>query len=241
MKVMIKSELDKKYHIMVKFTSKARPLKFLNCIENIINHASSNVSILCTLDEDDALMNNEFIRQALINYQNSSPQKQFPLQYIYGTSKNKVDAINRDINLATRQDWGIIVNFSDDNLFEINNFDTIIRTHMADNFSDTDGCLHFNDGFTSNLLCTQSIIGRKYFDKFGYIYHPSYASLFCDNEFTEVAQRDNKIKYINQVICRHNHPVNIGGIADEQLKHCDSFWDADQANYNKRKANNFKD
>jgi hypothetical protein len=54
-----------------------------------------------------------------------------------------------------------------------------------------------------NTLC---ILGKKYYDRFGYIYHPSYKSFWCDNEFTDVANELGKQTFIDKVIIRHVHP-----------------------------------
>jgi hypothetical protein len=84
-----------------------------------------------------------------------------------------------------------------------------------------------------------SIIGRKYYDKFNYIYHPSYKSLWCDNEYTDIAKRDGKIQYYDEILYKHFHPSNIGGFVDDQLRHTESFSDVDFKNYEARKKNNF--
>ena len=65
-----------------------------------------------------------------------------------------------------------------------------IRQKMIKHFPDTDGVLWFFDGWRKDLN-TLCIIGRKYYERFGYIYHPDYKSFWCDAEFTEVA---NKLK-----------------------------------------------
>jgi hypothetical protein len=72
-------------------------------------------------------------------------------------------------------------------------------------FPDLDGALHYSDGYQKNKLITLSILGRKLYDYFGYIYHPDYKSLYCDNEFTQEVYRLDKVKYIDHVIIKHEH------------------------------------
>ena len=48
---------------------------------------------------------------------------------------------------------------------------------------------------------------KKYYQRFGYIYHPAYKSLYCDNEFMQVASRLNKQTYIDQVIIKHEQHI----------------------------------
>jgi enamine deaminase RidA (YjgF/YER057c/UK114 family) len=46
---------------------------------------------------------------------------------VYGTSKNKVDAINRDMDAFSKPHWDILVNMSDDMEFTYKGFDIDIR------------------------------------------------------------------------------------------------------------------
>ncbi|MFK5283673.1 hypothetical protein ACI3PL_29270, partial [Lacticaseibacillus paracasei] len=75
-------------------------------------------------------------------------------------------------------------------------FDELLRAYFLQFFRDFDGVLHLPDGKIKHELCTYSIMGRAYFERFGYIYHPDYTSLWCDNEFTEVAQILGKWAYL---------------------------------------------
>lgn len=232
--------MNQKYKILFKFASRSRRYKFFEGMNNIINMIADreNFCILVSLDSDDEIMNNKETITMLMPY-----IKQYPNNIIFkfGTSKNKVDAINRDVNeIKDRFNFDILVNFSDDMLFIQNSFDEVIRNKFETYYPDTDGNIFFNDGFTGDKLCTMSIIGRKYYDKFNYIYHPSYISLWCDNEYTQVAKRDNKLMYFDEDIFRHNHPANIGGVVDAQLIKTESYAEVDRQNYEQRLKNNFQ-
>ena len=76
---------------------------------------------------------------------------------------------------------------------------------MTKHFPDLDGCTHFNDGYTNIKLITLSILGRKLYEHFGYIYHPDYKSLYCDNEFTQQVHKIGRVAYIDKVIIKHEH------------------------------------
>ena len=64
---------------------------------------------------------------------------------------------------------------------------------------------------------TFSILGRELYKEFGYIYHPDYKSLYCDNEFTEEINRMGKIAYIDKEIVRHEHYAEQGSIKSGDL------------------------
>jgi hypothetical protein len=232
--------MNNKYKILFKYASRSRNHKFFGGLENILNNLGdlNNFCILVSLDLDDTTMNNPSTIQKLTEYVQRYPEK---IVVKYGHSKSKIDAINRDVNeIKEKFNFDILVNFSDDMEFIQHSFDEVIRNKFYVHYPDTDGNIYFNDGFVGDRLCTMSIIGRKYYDKFNYIYHPSYFSLWCDNEYTEVAKRNQKMLYFHENIFRHNHPANVGGFMDEQLVKTESYSEIDRQNYEKRFNNNFQ-
>lgn len=233
--------MKKAHKILFKFATRSRAEKFFEGLDNILEKIADkkNFCILVSADADDIAMNNKETIEKLKSYLVRFPEN---LIIKYGSSKNKIDAINRDVNeVKNRFDFDILINFSDDMRFIVDGFDNIIREKFNSIFPDTNGNIYFNDGFVGDAISTMSIIGRMYYDRFNYIYHPSYKSLWCDNEYTEVAKMENKIAYYDYILYKHNHPSNIGGFVDEQLKKTESYNLEDFSNYEKRKANNFKD
>jgi hypothetical protein len=91
---------------------------------------------------------------------------------------------------------------------EVEGYDLIIQNEMKKNFPDLDGVIWFSDGYQKNKLNTLVIVGKRYYDRFGYLYHPDYVSFYCDNEFMQVAFLLGKQVYDNRVIIRHEHPDN---------------------------------
>jgi hypothetical protein len=230
----------KKHKILFKYASRSRTNKFFSGLENILQNLSDleNFCILISLDVDDTTMNNPTIINKLTDYVRKYPER---IIVKFGYSKNKIDAINRDVNeIKEKFDFDILVNFSDDMEFIQHSFDETIRNKFLNHYPDTDGNIYFNDGFVADRISTMSIIGRKYYDKFNYVYHPSYNSLWCDNEYTEVAKRNQKIIYCPERIFNHNHPANVGGFMDEQLIKTEGFSEIDRQNYEQRFNNNFQ-
>lgn len=219
--------------ILVKFATRSRPIKFLNCIENYRSFSThNNYEIRVTADTDDPSMNTNEIRDLMKRY----PQ----VNLIYGTSTDKVNAINRD--LSTEDEFDILINTSDDMWFVKPGFDTIVVNAMNDTFPDFDGVLHFNDGnkYGSKLM-TMSIMGKKYFDRFGYIYFPGYKNVYCDNEAMDVAKILGKYKYFPDILFNHNHPMWGLGKWDEQYIKTENpeNYKVDGETYKIRKSNKF--
>lgn len=154
---------------------------------------------------------------------------------MYGFSKSKVDAINK--NVWTVGSFSILCTHSDDFIFTKKGFDVDI-IEAFQNFS---GLVHFPDGRVNEKLCTYPIMSKDYYDKFSYVYHPEYKSVFCDNEQTEVAKLLGQYKYVDKHIMQHQHYRAGYGQPDELMKRNDSpeMYEHDGRIYYERKANNF--
>ena len=214
--------------ILFKYTSRSRRSNFLRGYDSILNKIANieDYHVLISVDKDD--------------------QSMYPLPvldgnhtFVVGNSKNKIDAINRDLN-EFDYDWDILINMSDDMIFTKNGFDDIIR---AEFYNDFNQYLHFNDGNQKCNVCTMHIVGRNYYDRFKYIYHPDYISLWCDVENDIVAKQLGCYKYMgdNLKLFRHLHPA--WGLAPQDalsIKTEDrALWVADEITFNKRKIKNF--
>lgn len=212
--------------ILFKLTTRERPERALQCLDAFYSKMSINPNYLTrvTLDTDDKSCNNTDFLSKLVEY----PK----LSYYLGFSKNKVDAINRDVKDCP---WDILINISDDQIFHTENFDQIIREQFQDTL---DQVLHVPDNHNPELL-TMSIIGRDYYNRDGYVYHPSYVGLYCDNEAQQVANLRGKLVKLNQNLFNHNHP-NYGIVErDDQYKRYDHWEGMDKRNFEKRLRNNF--
>lgn len=219
-------------NILFKYTSKSRPSRFINGLDSIVSNLTDleNYKILCSFDANDAAyMNTEFLEKV------SSYKK---VIIVVGNSTSKIDAINRDVN-DINYDWDILVNFSDDQEFITKGFDDLIRIQMQSRFGGTDGVLHFKDKNNEDKLMTLSIIGKEYYKRFNYIYHPSYKSLWCDNEAMIVAKKLEKYLFVDEVIFNHNHPAYKKADNDAQYLLTESFYGIDGDNFKKRQEINF--
>lgn len=209
--------------ISYSFPSRSRPDKFFAALNNIRKlSASTDYEIIAKLDEDDPMMHNVEVMTMVKDY----PE----VKVKWGMSESKVHAINRDLEDITGE---ILCAHSDDMVFIQQGFDNIIRENIEN------GLLHLPDGFTNERLCTYPIMHVDYYKQFGYIYHPDYKSLWCDNEQTEVAKKSYRYKYVSEQIFEHRHPSNGNAKKDEQYKITEKFNSVDKATYQRRKKVNF--
>lgn len=217
--------------ILVKLPTKLREEQFFKTLDVFYSQCDNidKTMFVITLDNDDNVMNTDKVIKKLSEYKN--------LYYDFGDSVSKLYSTNRDLNKY--KDWDIMVLASDDTVPKVKGWDTIIREKMIQNYPDTDGVLHFNDGFRGEFLNTLPILGKKYFDRFGYVQYPKYKSCFADNEFMEVSKILNKVKYFDITVIEHQHPDWGFGerdyVHDENMK----YFNYDNNLFQERKKNNF--
>ena len=217
--------------LLIKFPTRNRKNKFFKVLRQYQNLCEDldNTYFLITLDNDDESMNPSDVEDIFNTFKN--------VKVIYGTSNSKIHAVNRDIELVN--DWDIVLLASDDMTPKVKGYDNIIRNKMKEFYSDTDGILWFNDGHMGNKLNTLCILGKKYYDRFGYIYHPEYKSVWSDNEFMLVGNLLGKQTYFEQVIIEHEHPDWGYGSRDEIHQNNSKNENQDKLLFTKRKDNNF--
>lgn len=210
---------------LINFATRSRPEKFHACMQNF-RDCFFNYRVALKVDRNDP---------ALRHYLSEA----YPEIMLYiGRSDSKVHAINRDIPM---HDWDVIVNASDDIVWSVNAGQEIQKNFQSDTF------LHFPEPYAESQaykknresISVCSIMDRAYFDRFGYIYHPDYKSLWCDNEATEVAKKLGRYKFISKVIFEHHHPAAGKGQKDDQYKKTEAFGAIDKNTFLRRKLKNF--
>lgn len=215
--------------LLIKFPTRNRPEKFINSLNKYIDFLDDkSTQIVVSCDMDDITMQTQRIRNQIAEYDN--------VEVIYSNNKSKIEAVNSNLDLY---DFDIVILASDDMIPEIKGFDQIIIEKMKRHYPDTDGVLWFNDGYQGDKLNTLCILGKKYYDRFNYIYNPNYLSVWCDNEFMEVANILKKQTYINEVIIRHEHPDWGFGNQDEIHRLNSKNEMHDRILFQKRKEVNF--
>jgi len=184
--------------LLIKFPTRGRKNKFFTVLKQYqkLCEDIDNTFFLITLDNDDKEMNSLEVEDIFNTFKN--------LKYVYGDSTSKIHAVNRDIE--TVDEWDIVLLASDDMAPKVKGYDNIIRNKMREHYPDTDGVLWFNDGHQGNNLNTLCILGKKYYERFNYIYHPEYKSVWSDNEFMLVGDILKKQIYFDEVIIEHEHP-----------------------------------
>lgn len=213
--------------LLIKFPTRGRPQKSIETLQKYIAFANNldSIRIIVSIDDDDTTVNGSMFHLHSC------------ISVVSGPPLGKIGAINRDMPDASTFD--IVLLASDDMIPIVKGYDDIIRNKMKEHFPDTDGVLWFNDGYMQHRLNTLVICGSKYYQRFGYLYCPEYKSLWCDNEFMDVASRLGRQIYFDQTIIKHEHPVNTSSTkVDSVYQQNDKYWDVDHETYRRRE---FKD
>lgn len=211
---------------LFKFASRGRPESFkytltehLKCLSN-----KNEYKFIFTFDNDDLTMKNDdiisFIKSLNINH-----------EIFYGENKTKIQAYNANLE---NQDFDVLVLLQDDMLPCLKDYDILICEIMETNPNGLDTTIHFNTSRWANLLDIWCVMGKKYYDRFNYIYHPDYKSIACDNEYTEVA------KMLNRSIFSEVSPFYHNNISDELTLKNWYFNIEDDHTYHRRKLINFE-
>jgi mannosyltransferase OCH1-like enzyme len=220
-----RSELKINCKILIKIPSFNRLNNLIQCLKNFHDNAF-NINDICfciSCNADDLSMNNDLAIKTI---------KQFPNTYIFfNQHQNKIDAYNADID---KFNFEVLIAASDDMEVVSKNFDQTINSLMKQHFPENDGVLWFDTG-ENDKTDTLSICGKKYFDKFGYVYNSGYQAYYCDDEFTHVAFKLGKLVRINMKIIRHNLPNTIEMTKDVTYLKSVVFGTRDQALYKIRK------
>lgn len=216
--------------ILYKFPVRSRKEKMFQVMDIYLNHIVdlSNSQFVITCDNDDLILNTQDVKDQVAKLPNTTIE--------YYDNKNKIAAVNAGME---GKNFDILFLMSDDMIPLVKGFDNIIRDLMQRKFPDTDGVIFLNDGRQGNELNTLSIIGRKYYDRFGYIYHPAYISLYADTEFTAVQKFLNRYVYCDSVLVEHQHHSFGKSKCDDLHVKNDSYCSVDRDTFFRRKQNNF--
>lgn len=132
-----------------------------------------------------------------------SPKEASPARVVYNTGRHcSVDATNAACAAAVGR---CLVVISDD-IYPCEHWD-IELGKIGRLWSGQECVVRVKTGGTADArgLLTVQILNRERYERYGYLFHPSYVSMFSDDEFTEQAHRDGVIVNAPQILFRHEH------------------------------------
>lgn len=202
--------------------SRSRPQKSWQVISEWVLRAACGVETIISIDSDDPCKD-EYLK--IYDGWN----------VIVNQNRSAVDAINKAAAIATGD---VFIVVSDDFACP-RNWALVLEKHLKLRH---DFLFKVNDG-TQNYIVTLPIMDRAYYNRFGYIYYPSYGHMFADTELTHVADVLKRLIIRNDIVFRHHHYSVLSpttrGRKDEVTQRADATWDEGKRLYLKRVRERF--
>ena len=211
----------RRHRVLVRMPTRSRPDQALSVLKEYRRLAGMPIDLEVVVDADDASMTSCETVQRLHD---------LGCLLTVGRHTSKVQAVNG----GRVKDWDILVLASDDMVPVVDGYAVKISAAMQAQFPYLDGALHFNDGAMGSTLCTLPVIGRRFYEQFGFVYEPSYLSLYCDQEQTELWQAMGRLAYVPETLIEHRHPYLGKASRDGLYLRNDSLGAIDRATYERR-------
>jgi hypothetical protein len=215
------------------FPSRERPSKFFKTLDNLKEFViREDYEVVCVLDIEDETMNNDAVKERAKAY----PQAK--LNYTHTTGK--VNAINKGLEFIDPE-FDILILIADDIEFTMKGFDYEIECDMQKYAPKLDFVIHYPDQVpqSGRNQITMPVLGHEFINYFGWIYEPSFKSVWCDTYMLKLSKRLNKHKFIDKHLYLHNHPIWLKQPYDELMKRNESLYQEDSITYFKLIANDF--
>ena len=195
-------------HLLVKFPTRQRQKRFFEVFASYLQLASNrhHIEWVISMDEDDAEMNNKDVQETF----DKMIAMGHDIKYFYGDNRTKIEAMNADMD-KTSGEWEVLYLAQDDMLPIVQDWDERMLNLVFGGFPDLDGCIWPPDGYgNSQTTSTVVLMGRQWYERFQYIYYPEYKSVYCDNEYTDVALSYDKIRKVPDRLVEHKW-VGVNG------------------------------
>lgn len=207
--------------LLVRMPTRNRPAQAISVLSAYRNMAGAPITLEVVIDADDESMMASDVLQRL---------RALDAVITVGNHKSKIEAVNA----GAIKDWDILLLASDDMMPVEDGYAAPVIAAMAEHFPHFDGAVFFDDGYAHDRCCTLPIMGRRLYEQFGYVYEPSYKSLVCDIEQTDVLRALGRLVYVDRKIIEHRHPAAGGTPSDALYKRNNGPERADRETYQRR-------
>jgi hypothetical protein len=223
--------------ILLKFPTRGRPERAAATLTEYSKRASGKheVAACVVVDQDDGI--SEVLAEACAAAENEN----FFVSIGVTPSRGKIAACNAHTpDPAGGDEWQVLVMGSDD-LLPCDGWDDIIASRMVEHWPQFDGCLHFPDGNRVDL-CTYPVMGWRWYQMVGHVYHPDYKSVYADNEAHLIAVKRGKMQFCNFSVLLHEHPAFVASVPvdDTYRRNEDSaMYTRDMVTYESRREREY--
>jgi hypothetical protein len=215
--------------ILVKYPTRARPELFFSTLAKYMDSAIYEHRYVVTLDADDRTMTAPAVMDRLRSIQGVELTVTLP--------KGKIAAINAGI---PGEGWDILVLASDDHIPVTHGWDKVVMDDFNDTAPSGEPRMLWYKDIRNPGICFMPVMNRAAYAMTGYIYHPDYISLWCDNEQTDVMTANGVMLKVDRELWRNESPDWGGNIKRDRLYMTNNrLFARDKATYLRRKAAGF--
>lgn len=180
-----------------------RAYKYMNSVFNTAAHPD-RIEILFYVDNDDPELEKY---KGYFGYPNVShffpgDEEPYNVKLIVG----EPISVSKSWNiLAERCTGDILLMGNDDLLHETIGWDDVLE-ETSNEYKDDIYCIFFNDGINAGRHCAFPSISRKWYETLGY-FSPTigFEFLYNDTWIFDIARKVNRVRYVPEVMVRHNH------------------------------------
>jgi hypothetical protein len=211
--------------ISVIHPSRSRSEIAIKVLLNWYHKAEFEFEYILAIDSDDPQL-----RQYTNHLGRFDREYEIQSKCIIGEHTSAIHAINEAAKHATGD---ILIVISDDFDCPIG-WDVLLLKGLE---GKEDFCVKTKDGIQPTLM-TLPILDRKYYERFGYVYHPDYKHMYSDQEMTAVAHMLGKNLDVD-ILFPHLHYSTGKFVKDEISLRNDSSYPQGKKVFDSRLRNNF--
>jgi glycosyltransferase involved in cell wall biosynthesis len=201
--------------------SRGRPQKAFETANEWIRKAGIDVEYILSIDESDDIL--------------SYHQYFYVTEYLINNNKSVVDATNE----AAKKSTGDILIYLSDDFKCPNNWAELVLKEFERVTWPMLLKAHDNLQKFETRVCTIPIMNRQLYNLLGYFYHPTYKSMFCDQDLFETCDRLGVIKYAQHLVFPHEHHSIGMSLNDDTYRRSEANWNQGLEVFNRRKKLGF--
>jgi len=209
--------------LLVRMPTRGRPAQALRVLADYRSMAGMPITLEVVIDEDDETM----LAAPALQRMNA-----LGCVITVGKHESKIEAVNG----GRVTEWDVLLLASDDMQPVQQGWAVEVMRAMEEHWPHLDGAIYQDDSYAHKRCVTLPIIGKRFYDQFGFVYEHEYASLVCDVEQHELWTAMGRLIYVDRALITHKHPAAGQAAKDALYERNDALHSADQAVYEKRKS-----
>ena len=150
------------------------------------------------MDVDDPDMNNDLIRDTIVQMDEAYPRAK--VEYAYREHTGPIHALNAGL---LGREFDMVMGITDGFMPCVANYDELIVKSMIASWPDMNGAIYFNDGECGERFALAPILGRRVIVEQGWFFDPYYIAGGADRALSAELRARDKLTYFSQIAFQH--------------------------------------